>query len=166
MRGNQRLLCGVSVFDRLNGQRSNFRSRGLQHFQIWLRCSSSLQTIQRGNWRALPSPPSLTWRRGTKENPGPWAQPGEKHWGVCTCGKVFRWSKRAQEPWFCSSRPSEDKWPKGAARWTRKQIYSFQAPFPYLQVSKSVGETQLEVRREAGKGYCSFIVTTPSHTWA
>lgn len=31
---DQRLSCRVNVFDRLNKEQSNFRSRGLQHFQM------------------------------------------------------------------------------------------------------------------------------------
>lgn len=47
--------------------------------------------------------------------------------------------------------------PRGAAEaslWglAQKQTHSFQALFPYLRASESVGEIQLGGRREAGEG--------------
>lgn len=44
----------------------------------------------------------------------------------------------------------------------QKQTHSFQALFPYLRVSKSTGETQLAVRREAGKSH-PRLLCSPLH---
>lgn len=85
---DQRLLCRVNVFDRLNKEQSNFRSRGLQHFKWTIR--TEMFFISTNHAKGNPKSSSLTSnsdrKKGNKGRPKPMGQARRE-----ALGGVYMW---------------------------------------------------------------------------